>query len=650
MLFFRGVLRRIDYLAPSIGLYYRGSSKHYSKTSHVVSIISILLMALSIIYFIRPVILRNNPSTVVKEQLIKEAEPIDINPSSFFHLVHVLDKSNAFEDFDFNSFRVIGIEDDLLLYKLDKNISERDHWVYGLCEPDTDFSVIKDLDEYKEESTQFLFSKSVCIKKYFSKDNQQYYDINTNGFRWPRIEGGILNKDNNVEYTIIIEKCQQDTLELIMGKGSTCNSDSEIHNKIDEGLFAILYFVDYYIDLEDYDNSEKRYLTEISDDMQNEFYINNEITLAHLTVQTSKGFLFNRKKKKDIYDYDDSEKIISYKKDNNLSIYNTFTFNLSNIRKINSRRYKNLIDIFSNIGGFAKIIKVIAKLVIRYYNQYNILYDTKELITNLYNEDKKEKYKRKKIKLNLDTTTIENIDKNQSFQKLNSGEKNNNDKDNNNKINEYNSNNVNYNNINTINNNINYNNFNNTYFNNTNTINNNINGNINDNINDNNNINKNINIDKLIISRNNSQTNNELTTNKNNEQYSLQHLRVEENNLPNLNQENLDPKNEEKVDKNLDEQLNKNKENNEETSSYFVEKNKQFSYCSYVGHKLTCKRKFQFYKIYDKFRTNILSEEQLIRNHIVIYNLMKKEDISLDKQIHSLKEIVENKLNTDLKK
>ena len=124
---------------------------------------------------------------------------------------------------------------------------------------------------------------------------------------------------------------------------------------------------------------------------------------------------------------------------------------------------------------------------------------------------------------------------------------------------------------------------------------------------------------------------------------SLQNLKVREDNLRNINQENLDAKNEEKVDKNNDEKSNKKSENSEETSSYFVEKNKQFSYCSFVAHKLTCKKKYKFYKIYDKFRTNILSEEQFIKNHIITYNLSKKENISLERKIYSLKEIIEDK-------
>ena len=114
---FRSILKRVDYLAPTIGLYYNGSSKHYSKVSHTISLISVILMALSIIYFIRPFFSRKNPSIVTNEELINEEDPLDLNPSNFFHLVHVINFENIFFWFDFFSFRVIGIQEDLYSYK-----------------------------------------------------------------------------------------------------------------------------------------------------------------------------------------------------------------------------------------------------------------------------------------------------------------------------------------------------------------------------------------------------------------------------------------------------------------------------------------------------------------------------------------------------
>ena len=56
--------------------------------------------------------------------------------------------------------------------------------------------------------------------------------------------------------------------------------------------------------------------------------------------------------------------------------------------------------VFARIGGFSKIVKTIAKFLVKYYNQYKILLDIKLLISSLYlDENGKEKNTREKKKL-----------------------------------------------------------------------------------------------------------------------------------------------------------------------------------------------------------------------------------------------------------
>ena len=51
-------------------------------------------------------------------------------------------------------------------------------------------------------------------------------------------------------------------------------------------------------------------------------------------------------------------------------------------------------------------------------------------------------------------------------------------------------------------------------------------------------------------------------------------------------------------------------------------------------------KKYQLYKIYDKFRTKIYSEEQVNKIHIMTYNLSKVNNDLATKSISSLKEII----------
>ena len=47
------------------------------------------------------------------------------------------------------------------------------------------------------------------------------------------------------------------------------------------------------------------------------------------------------------------------------------------------------------------------------------------------------------------------------------------------------------------------------------------------------------------------------------------------------------------------------------------------NFCKFIFYKLTCQKKQDNYKVYEKFRIKIISEEHLIRNHLNIYNLLK---------------------------
>ena len=57
--------------------------------------------------------------------------------------------------------------------------------------------------------------------------------------------------------------------------------------------------------------------------------------------------------------------------------------------KYYERDYQKLQDFISNIGGFAKFISFVASVIVKIFNEYTILKDTKSLISLLYNNDKK---------------------------------------------------------------------------------------------------------------------------------------------------------------------------------------------------------------------------------------------------------------------
>jgi hypothetical protein len=127
MIIINKILRRIDFLAPSVSLYYKGSSTHYSRVSEITSLIATIIYISSIIYYIRPLILKNDPTTKMIEELKIDAGNLIINPSNLIHSINIMNYNNLFSypSFDFTSFRVIGIEEELFLGT--GNITNLDH-------------------------------------------------------------------------------------------------------------------------------------------------------------------------------------------------------------------------------------------------------------------------------------------------------------------------------------------------------------------------------------------------------------------------------------------------------------------------------------------------------------------------------------------
>ena len=72
-------------------------------------------------------------------------------------------------------------------------------------------------------------------------------------------------------------------------------------------------------------------------------------------------------------------------------------------------------------------------------------------------------------------------------------------------------------------------------------------------------------------------------------------------------------------------------------------KKDNFKFCKFLIYKITFGIKIKEYKNYEDFRKKIISEEQLIKNHLNIYNLVKNtKSKSNFKRIYTLKDSLNN--------
>lgn len=96
----------------------------------------------------------------------------------------------------------------------------------------------------------------------------------------------------------------------------------------------------------------------------------------------------------------------------------------------------------------------------------------------------------------------------------------------------------------------------------------------------------------------------------------------------------------EKTREDANEPNNNNNKDNENSKN----KVKKFNFWNYFVYKICCGKKNSKLKTYEDFRTKIISEEQLIKNHLNIYNLLKESEITEINRKHR------NELNDLMKK
>ena len=243
------MLRKLDYLSPSITFYYKGFLSHSSIISGILSILSFILIIIMAVYFSLDLIEKKNPKSYYFSRFTDDSGIIPINSSGLFHFISLSHdgKSKIDSGVDFRSFRIIGFQTFFNEYEGDKNISKLDHWLYGFCNNETDTKGIEYLINYN------FFSNSACIRKYFNSSEQKYYDTEDPKFRWPTLEHGTYHQENKF-YSFILERCKEETLSLILGEGNHCKSDQEIRDLLYPQSGARLYYIDNYIDVLNYKN------------------------------------------------------------------------------------------------------------------------------------------------------------------------------------------------------------------------------------------------------------------------------------------------------------------------------------------------------------------------------------------------------------
>ena len=362
-----------DYLSPTVTFYYKGFLSHSSIVSGILSIVSFILIIIVAFYFSLDLIKRRNPTAFFFNSFVEDAGIFPLNSSSFFHFISLAVAENNYTDMgvDFQNFRIIGIEDYFANYLLNRNLSNYNHWIYGLCNNESDTQGISHLIQYN------FYEKSACIRKYYDKTDKQYYDTWDTKFRWPVMAHGTFNS-NSKFYAIILERCQEETIHLVLGENYHCKTDEQFKNSIGTTSGAHFFHIDHYVNALNYENPNTKFIYRIENSIQLNAYPINHLNFNPILVETHNGLIFDRKKENYAYCYDRNDVFTS---DNNGNdVYTVYYLWLNNRQNYYERSYKRIQDIISEIGGIYQFITITAIFINRLYNNYIVLKDTENLL------------------------------------------------------------------------------------------------------------------------------------------------------------------------------------------------------------------------------------------------------------------------------
>ena len=307
-------IKRLDFISPPITFFYHGYLSHSSIISGIISFISVSFIFALAIYFSLDIINRKDPNVFSYNSFTEDAGIFSMNSSGLFHFISMGTLLNNFEIYgvNFTDFRIIGFEESTENYFQDKDLYSRNHWLYGQCNNKSDTEGIGYLINYS------FFEKSACIRKYYSIEDKKYYDTSDSKFRWPEIAHGTYQKNYKV-YSIVVEKCKEESLNVILGGGQQC-SNIFYSDNLNESFYGkiFFYFVNHYIDALNYENPNIKFIYLIEGALFQNGYTSNNLNFRPTVVKTHNGLIFDNIEEKTGYLFDRND-VVNTKVDN---IYN----------------------------------------------------------------------------------------------------------------------------------------------------------------------------------------------------------------------------------------------------------------------------------------------------------------------------------------
>jgi hypothetical protein len=207
---------------------------------------------------------------------------------------------------------------------------------------------------------------------------------------------------NNIYLTTTIQKCTNDS--IINELFGNCPSQKEIDEYLSHYLALYLYFTDIKIDPTNYKKPTQKYLQSIATRIgTNETFIENYIHYSPLKIITNEGSLFGSTYEMKSFYFDFNLKNSKNNNQKNFTITKYYHLMQNNVQ-IYERRYNNIFDLLSEIGGIIQSVFYVFYWLNYIYNKFIIAYDTNSLFFHV----KDNQFKELDVKKNLNNNDNNN--------------------------------------------------------------------------------------------------------------------------------------------------------------------------------------------------------------------------------------------------
>jgi hypothetical protein len=353
MRYMREQLLNIDYFAQPVRLTFNGRKKYPTEIGSLLSLSIFVLIITLIIMQGNDMINHLRPKVNQMDLYLIDQPIIDISDRTLMFNFQFLTSSfqpnydPSYFTFNLQNF-VVNRE------KIDNPISLSDVLLENCTLHYESFQ--KNIDLSKEFQNNY-FSESFCLANHEGKMGGRF---SSNFF-------------SNFKFSIV--KCNNETSKV------TCKTNDEI-NKFFDGAYLEFYFVDKYINTENYTNPFQYFLNTYFISLDPSSYKFVDIYFKTAKVVTDKGFLFEDTytEKEILYDYV-REQFSVYKSGTNvIDFYINSSFNFVNV----TRYYMKIQDLAAATGGILKMFLIVGLFISKVFNENKML---QSILNTLYQFD-----------------------------------------------------------------------------------------------------------------------------------------------------------------------------------------------------------------------------------------------------------------------